>query len=91
MVDLPEADVVGVVGVVVDGVGVAPALVRNDALAAGLAPAVLRAPGRDVEHAAGGAADAGAALARGTVAAARVGQAEDGQQQQDEHSHYSHS
>ena len=63
VVDLPESDVVGVVSVVVDGVGVASALVRDDALAAGLAPGVFGAPGGDVQDAAGGAADAGIALA----------------------------
>lgn len=51
---------------------VAAAFVADDALAAGLVPGVLAAPGGDVLHAFGGAAVAGGALAGGAVAAAGV-------------------
>lgn len=37
-VDLPESDIEGVVGVVVEGVGISSAFVRNNASAAGLIP-----------------------------------------------------
>ena len=48
-VDLPEASVDAAVAVLVAGVGVAARLVLDDALAAGLAPAVLGAPGGNVD------------------------------------------
>ncbi len=49
LVDLEDSNVIGPVGVIVRGLLVAIALVLYDALAAGLAPAVLRADCRDVD------------------------------------------
>ena len=47
---MPDSDITGAVGVVVDGVGVTAGLMGNDALAAGLIPGVFSAPGGDVNH-----------------------------------------
>jgi len=49
LIDLPETSVDGAVAVLVAGVGVDARLVLDDALAAALAPAVLGAPGGDVD------------------------------------------
>lgn len=62
-VDLPESNVGGGVGVVIEGIGISSAFVRNDALAACLVPAVLAAPCSDVLHGLGGAAVASWAVA----------------------------
>lgn len=44
VVDLPESNIEGFVGVVVHGVGISSAFVRDDAFAAVLVPAVFSAP-----------------------------------------------
>jgi len=49
LIDLPETSVDAAVAVLVAGVGIAARLVLDDALAAGLAPAVLRAPAADID------------------------------------------
>lgn len=87
MVDLPQANVKSAVGVVVHGVGIAAALVGDDAFAAGLIPAVLAAPGGDVLDLPGGAAGAGGALAGGTVATAVLCEGEEYQEYKDEDLH----
>lgn len=74
LVDLPEAHISATVAVVVHGMGIASAFVRDDALAAGLVPVVLAAPCGNVLNVLGGAAVAGRTLAGGAVAAAGISQ-----------------
>ncbi len=62
-VDLPQAHVGGGIGVVVEGIGVTSALMRDYALAAVLVPAILAAPGSDVLHSLASSTVAGGALA----------------------------
>ena len=71
LVDLKQPHVVvAFAGPAVDGVGVADALVENDALAVGLVPRVFGAPLAHRHHVRRGAAVAAAPAAEGTVSAA---------------------
>jgi hypothetical protein len=72
-VNLPQARIGRPITVIVQSIGVSSALVGDDALTAGLIPAVLAAPRGDVDDVSGGAAVAGGAFAGGAVAAAGVG------------------
>jgi hypothetical protein len=69
VVDLPQAHIVRSTRVLVHGVSIAIRLLGHDALAVGLVPGVLRAPGRDGLEVGGGTARAGRASA-GAVATA---------------------
>ncbi len=75
-VDLPESDIGGWVGVVVEGVGVSSWLVWDDAFAACLVPTVFGAPGGDILHSLGGSTVAGWALAWRAVSSAAVSQSQ---------------
>lgn len=86
-VDLPETNVGGGVGVVVEGIGVTSGLVRDNALAAGLVPGVFGAPGGDVLHVFGGSTVAGGASSRGTVSSAGVSEDEGYEKDQDQELH----
>jgi hypothetical protein len=66
-VDLEDADVVRAIGVVVLGMGVATALVGHNALAAGLVPVVLGAPGVNALVAGGLRTLAGTTVIAGAV------------------------
>ena len=83
---MPEADVGGAVGVVVEGVGISSAFVGNNAFAASLIPAVLSAPCTDILHALGSTAVASWAVARWAVTSAAVSdnEGQDGHQDNNE-------
>ncbi len=75
VVDLPQADVVGPTSVLVHGIRISSALCVHDALAVGLVPAVLGAPGADGLCAGCSAARAGGTPARAVAAAGAAGRA----------------
>jgi hypothetical protein len=86
LVDLPEADIESVVGVVKHGVGVSSTFVRNDALAASLVPIVLGAPSCNIGHVFGGTAWAAWASSTWAVTSTGVshGEGEDETDENDE-------
>jgi len=87
VVDLPESHIARAVFVEADGMGVASALMRNDASAAGLIPGIPAAPRGDINSVFVVAAVAGTTLAGRTVAPAGVSQDQAQQTQEEQRFH----